>query len=186
MGIAENIGYIIIGFIAIVVVFLIMLSVLEKKLHLRFLQGKKYRNKSYIEKLSKLNPKNTENSLRILDKTSKNFFREAFHLKGNPEYSELSNIFAKKNNKKAIKFCDTMTKYLYSRETITKKELHDLIALMAEIVSANRIITKREKKELDKKSLKLSKKSRKSDKPGVRKKIDDNKKDKTKKDKVVN
>ena len=79
-----------------------------------------------------------------------------------------------------------MTKYLYSKEEITKTELHDLIALMAEIVSANRIITKREKKDLDKKSLKISKKSRKTNKSGVGEEIDKNKQDKPEKNKIVN
>ena len=88
MSFIENLGYLLIGFVLIVSIFLIVLSLLEKRLHIRFLKGKHWRNQLYIMKISKIDLNNPEQSLRTLDNTAKNFFIEAFHLKGSLEYSE--------------------------------------------------------------------------------------------------
>lgn len=152
MSFIENIGFVLLGFVVIVAVFLIILTFLEKKLHIRFMQGKYWKNQIYIMKLSKISLDNLEPSLRILDKLAKNFFREAFHIKSSPEYSELETFFQKKNNKKGAEFSSKMTKFMYSGTKITKPDLQSLIILLAELIGANKIITKQEKVELDKKS----------------------------------
>jgi hypothetical protein len=154
MSLLSNIGYILIGFIALVSIFLIVLVLLEKKLHLRFLKGRDWKNHLYIEKIAKIDVNKSKESMVIFDKLIKSFFREAFHIQGNPEYSELEKIFIKKNNKKATEICNQMTQYLYSKEDITPEKLQSMIILMAEIISSNKIISKEEKEEFDRKSMK--------------------------------
>ncbi len=154
MSFLQNIGYILIGFIALVSIFLVIIAVIEKKLHIRFLKGRYWRNQFYIEKISKLDINKIGESLRAFDNIIKSFFAEAFHIKGNPEYSELEKIFSNKNNKKAKEICNQMTRFLYSKEQLSKEQFQNMIILMAEIISSNKIISKEEKEELDKKSMK--------------------------------
>lgn len=153
MAFIENLGYMLIGFILIVSIFLIGLALVEKRLKIRFLRAKHWRNQLYIMKISKISLDYPEGSLKILDRVAKNFFTEAFHLQGSLEYSELENFFKKKNNKKGIEFAKKMTSFLYSGKKITKPELQQLIILLAEMIGSNKIITHEEKKELDKKSI---------------------------------
>ncbi len=150
----ENIGYILLGFIAIVLIFLITLALLEKKLHIRFLRGRYKRNEIYIEKIAKVNIKSPKIGLKELSKIGKNFFREAFHFKGMPEYSFLQTYFYKKNNRKATQFCSEIIRFMYSKEDPTQEKIHEMIQLLAEIVASNKIITKEQKVELDQKSKK--------------------------------
>ncbi len=154
MTVLENIGYILVGFIAIVSIFLVILALMEKKLKIKVFHGKKARNQFYIEEIAKINVNTPEESLKALSKQAKSFFREAFHLGGSPDYSWLQNYFAKKNNKKAFEFCTEMIKYFYSGQKINTELLQKQIALLAEIISSNRIVTKEEQKELDKQSQK--------------------------------
>ena len=154
MGILQNIGYILIGFIALVSIFLIVLTLLERRLHMRFLKDRYGRNQMYLEKISHLDINAPQKSIVEFDNLLKAFFREAFHIKGNPEYSELEEFFKKRNNKKAIEICNNMSKLLYSGKPASKEELQKLIYISAEIISSNKIISKEEKKELDKKSMK--------------------------------
>lgn len=156
MSLLQNLGYILGGFVVIVSIFLIVLAVIEKKLLIKLLKGKYTQNEQYITKISKLDVNKPNPALKELDKIAKSFFREAFHIKGNPEYSELTEIFHKKNNRKAKEFCEAMTKFLYAKETISKEEIQDLARYIAEIISSNKIISKEEKEILDKKSLKKS------------------------------
>jgi hypothetical protein len=154
MALIQNVGYILIGFIALVSVFLIILSMLEKKLHLKFLSGRYARNDYYIEKISKIDINNPKESLSLLDKTAKSFFREAFHLTNSLEDSELESLFIKKNNKKVIEFSRQMTLFLYAGQAPTKEKVQELLILLAEIISSNKIISKEHQKELDEKSKK--------------------------------
>jgi hypothetical protein len=152
MSLIGNIGYILMGFVLIVSIFLIILAFVEKKFKIRFLQGKHWRNQIYIAKLSKIDINNLDQSLKTLNHLAKSFFREAFHFQGSLEYSELEKLFKKKNNKKGAEFSKDMTKFLYSGKKITKPDLYKLITLLAEIIGSNKIITKEEQTELDKKS----------------------------------
>ena len=174
MSLLGNIGYILLGFIGIILVFLIILAVLEKRLHVKFLRGKYRRNEFYIERISKVNINNPLDSVRNLERTSKSFFTEAFHIKGNPEFSELANIFARKNNKKATEFCMRMTHFLYANQKIDTKELQNLIQLLAEIISSNKILSEDTQKELDKKSKKLDPNNKKLDLDKLKKLIKKN------------
>ena len=135
MSLLQNIGYILGGFVVIVSIFLIILAVIEKKLLIKLLRGKYTPNEQYIMKISNLDINKSNLALKELDKIAKSFFGDAFHVKGNPEYSELTEIFNKKNNRKAKEFCETITKFLYSKETISKEEIQDLARLIAEIVA---------------------------------------------------
>jgi DNA-directed RNA polymerase subunit F len=158
MTFVENLGYILLGFIVIVALFFILLIILEKKLKIRILFGRKSKNEQYIEKLSKVDPKKIKESIINIDKIARAFFIEAFKVKSSLDYSELKVIFNKRHNKKVEDFCRTMTEILYSKvgETIIKKDVQNLVTLLAEIISSNQILSKEEKEELDKKSLEKS------------------------------
>ena len=153
MAFIQNLGFILMGFIAIVSVFLIILALLEKKLHIKLLRGRYARNQFYIEKIARLDMNKPIESIKLLDKIAKTFFREAFRIQGTVENSELEVFFQKKHNRKATEFSQKMTRFLYSKETVEKESLQDLVKLLAYIISSNKIITKDEKEELDKKSL---------------------------------
>ena len=153
MGFLENLLYVLVGFIGLVAIFLIVLSLIEKKLYKKFLSNKYGRNHHYIEKLSKINVKKPEEGMNSFDKTAKNFFREAFHIKGSPGWSQLQKYFEEKNNKKGKEIAEKMIKYNYSGAKVTSKDLQNMIRLLAEIVSSNKILTKDMKRQLDKKSM---------------------------------
>ncbi len=153
MSFIGNIGYVLVGFVIIISAFLILLAVIERKLHIKIIQTRYTPNQVYIIKVSKLNVKKPQESLKALDKLAKEFLREAFHIKGTPDYSELAQVFTKKNNKKLIEFCTEMNKFLYSRQEITKKDVQNLIMILAEIIASNRILTKENQVELNKISM---------------------------------
>lgn len=154
MTILQNIGYILIGFIAIISIFLIILTLLEKKLQIAVQRGRHYRNEYYIGKIAKIKTENPKSAIKELDEISKAFFREAFNIQSSIENSQMENFFIEKNNRKASQFSSQMTKFLYSKEEITKEQIQELIILLAEIIGSNKIITKAEKEELDRKSKK--------------------------------
>ena len=162
MALLENLGYMLIGFIIIVAFFLILLSFLEKKLKIRFFQGRNTENQIFISKLAKIKIDTPKTSIKEVDKIAKIFFAEAFHIQGVPDYSQLTDMFIEKNNKKAIEFCEKMTSLMYSGAQATSKDIQELVILLAEIISKNRIFTKDEKKELDKKSQERNPQKKKS------------------------
>lgn len=152
MSFLENLGYILIGFIIIVAIFLILLSLVEKKLKIRIFQGRTSRNQVYISKLAKIDIHTPVESMKEIDRLGKAFFKEAFRLSGSPDYSELIDYFARRNNKLATNFSDQMTKLMYAGSEPKTSDVQNLIILLAEIISKNKILTKDEKLELDKKS----------------------------------
>jgi len=153
MSFLGSIGYVLAGFVIIIGIFLVILAVIEKRLKIKIIQTRFTPNQLYIIKLSKLNVKKPQESLRLLDKLARDFFREAFHIKGPTDYSILEQIFNKKNNKKVKEFCYEMNRYLYAGLEISKKDLQNLITILAEIMASNRILTKEEQVELDKISM---------------------------------
>jgi len=92
----DNIGYILIGVIVITVLVLFGLWLFEKKLKKKVVQGRNTRNNFYLEKLGKIDTSSLSKSLKSISKIAKNFFAEAFKIKGVVEYSELRNFFKKK------------------------------------------------------------------------------------------
>jgi len=156
----DNIGYILIGVIVITVLVLFGLWLFEKKLKKKVVQGRNTRNNFYLEKLGKIDTSSLSKSLKSISKIAKNFFAEAFKIKGVVEYSELRNFFKKKNNKKARRFCEVMTEIYYTKESINKNQIKELTNLLQEIISSNHIILEEEKKELDKKSIEKQKQAK--------------------------
>lgn len=154
MGLLQNLFYILAGFVGLVIIFLVVLSLIEKKIYRKFLSSKYTRNHIYIEKLSKINIQKPDEGIRTLSNIARNFFREAFRSPEGMEFSEFEQYFIKKNNRKASELSNKIVQYMYSRMPLSPEELQNLINLLAEIISSNRIITREEKKELDKKAMK--------------------------------
>ncbi len=147
-----EIGYILIGLAIITALVLGSLWLFEKKLKKKVIEGRNTRNDFYIEKIAKMDASNPSRTLMAINKIAKNFFIEAFKIKSAMDYSELKDFFDKKNNKKTKRFCEIMTEIYYAKENVDKKQIKELTNLLAEIISSNHIISKEEKKELDKKS----------------------------------
>jgi hypothetical protein len=145
-------GYFLIGAVVVTLIFLLVLRLMEKKLKEKILGSKNSRNRFYLDKANAIDPKNENAAINRIDKVAKSFFMEAFKVKGSSEYSELVTIFTKKNNKKAKLFCEIMTRELYSKEKPDPQTIQDLINLLVQLISSNRIITKAEQIELDKRS----------------------------------
>jgi len=150
----NNLGIILIVIVVAISAILFFLFFIEKRINKKIKNVGHLKNKLYIEKLSKLNPNNADQTLKKINKIAKIFFKEAFKTKNLTEYGELKDFFIKKNNKKASEFCDIMNKTLYSQKIINKKLNSKLVNLLAEIIESNPILSKQEKKDLDKKSQK--------------------------------
>lgn len=161
MALTDNIGYILIAFVVIIALFLIVLFIIEKKLHKKILFRYTTRNESYLTELSKMKVEDSKKALKKIDKLARNFISEAFKPGKFAEYSQLEEYFKKRKNKKATEFTTHMTKLLYSKEKIDKKQIKILIDLLAELISANKIISKQEKAILDKKSQIIEKQKKK-------------------------
>src|SRR3989338_5788743 len=73
MAILANIGYVILGCVGIVVIFLGILAVVEKKLLMKLLRSRTTRNELYIQKIAKINIENPSTSLEEIDKIAKSF-----------------------------------------------------------------------------------------------------------------
>src|SRR3989344_2774279 len=99
MSFIANLGYILLGCVILVAIFLVMLWIIEKKLKIRLLFGRKTKNQVYIEKVSKVDIKKPQEAIKQLDKIAKAFFVEAFHIQNSADYSELKDFFNRKNNK---------------------------------------------------------------------------------------
>lgn len=141
MTFMENLGIVLIISIITIASILTILLAVEKKLKKRI--KKKNRNRFYISEIKKIDKSNPKKILKSIDKIARNFFDEAFKIKKFVGYSELKKSFNKKNNIKAVEFCDLITMLLYSKEKNSNK-IQELINLLIEIVKTNKIISKEE------------------------------------------
>jgi len=153
----KNFGIILLGVVVFASIVLIILIFVERKVKKKVLTTANILNRIYIEKLAKLDPATPEITLKNVDKLARNFFREAFRIKPGMEYSELKEEFKKRNNKKVEEFCTIIGDLLYAGKKPYKKDNQKIINLLAEIIEKNKIISKQEKEELDKQSVKIEK-----------------------------
>ncbi len=141
MIIIENLGKILIISITIITSILIVLIILEKKLNKKI--TKMNRNAFYISEIKKIEKSSPKKILKSTDKIARSFFEEAFKIKKFTGYSELKKSFAKKNNVRAVEFCEVITRLLYSKER-NNDQIQRLISLLIEIVKTNKIVSREE------------------------------------------
>ena len=141
MALTENIGTVlIISVLGIASVLMILITV-EKKLKFKEKLTRKDKNKLYVLEVKQIDKSKPEEALKSVDAIAKRFFVESFKIKNFSGYAELKELFKKKNNTKAIEFCELMDKLLYSKEkqnNQTPKLIHFLIG----IIRSNKILEK--------------------------------------------
>ncbi len=145
----KNLGNILIISIVIIALILIVVIIKEKKLNKRI--RKKNWNAFYISEIKKIDKSNPKKILSSINKITRNFFKEAFKIRKFTGYSELKKFFNRKNNVKAVEFCELMSIALYSKEKDNNK-IEKLINLLIEIIKTNKIISKEEQIKTEKKS----------------------------------
>jgi len=142
--------------IAILIVVIFFLKIIEKRL-VRLLTARRgIKNVYYKKELKKLKKLNSNSKLKekILDSINdlaRNFFKDAFGLPHNLEYSELIEDFRKKERKECISFCKIISELNYSGKEIEKHDIIALISLLEKIISKNSILTEEAKKEMEEK-----------------------------------
>ena len=143
----------IISILAILSIITISLILIKKSLRKKLDIQEKNRNFFYIKKLNKLNKleSNPEEFLDAVNNFARDFFKEAFDLSYNFEYSELINEFKKTGKNECITFCTLISEFNYSGEKIEKNKLSVLIKLLEKIIQKNKILAQEEKEELKKK-----------------------------------
>jgi len=138
----ENWGTILVISVAIITFILIILIIVEKKLK-KEKNKEEDRNQLYLSEIGKIKESDPEKFLKLIDNIARRFFKEAFKIKNFMGYSELIEPLKKKNKTKAVKFCETITPLLYSKERDSSK-IKGLVNLLIEIINTNKIIPEQE------------------------------------------
>ena len=137
----KNLGSILVIAIVVIAIILIFLIIKGKRSNKKIKE--KNWNAFYISEIRKIDKSSPRKVLNSLDKITRDFFKEAFKIRKFVGYSELKKIFNRKDNAKAVEFCELMSKSLYSKERNSEK-IQRLINLLIEIIKANKITSKEE------------------------------------------
>lgn len=84
------------------------------------------------------NPKNPKESLIILNKIAREFFREYLKNKHQETYSEIEESLKKKKETDMVNFCEEMNYLLYSGKEIKKEDSLKMIEKFNSIVIKNK------------------------------------------------
>lgn len=165
MGLEEGLYALVIGLremidivlvLAILFLVVIILRIVEREFQIKLVLKRKDRNLFYRKELENLSGMNMslEKTVSRANIIARDFFREAFNLPYNLEYSELIAQFRKIGNKECITFSKLISELNYSGEKITEKQVRILINLLARIIQKNKILSDEEKVKLEKKTKK--------------------------------
>lgn len=93
-------------------------------------------DKSIIEKINKFLKKNKtpKEKLDFIDKSAKEYFKEAYGIPLNSDYSKLINEFGKRNKKDETVFCKKMFSAYYLHKKINSNEVIDFGNLLIDII----------------------------------------------------
>lgn len=127
---------IILVIIALIVLALILIK--EKKLRKSISLTNKKENKQYKRKLKLILSSKDSNKLEKINSLARKFFKEAFDLGYNLEYSELEEKFGK-IDKNAEEFCKKIISLNYSGKSVQKKELLSLGELLTKVFNDNKL-----------------------------------------------
>lgn len=181
MSVIENLGYTSLALVVVIAIFVIIVTLIEKKLGKLIIKTRNKRDLFYQKEFKAIDKTNSEKTIEGMDSIARNFFAEAFQVNKN-DYTDLKQVFKKTKNKKAEEFCDSMIKVLYSKEK-NNAEIGRALNLLNEIILSTHIPSKDEQEELKKISQESSFKKflRKIHILGVDEKKDQNKKENTEK-----
>lgn len=148
MSVIENIGYASLALVIIAAIFVIIVSIIEKKLIKAVIKGKNKRDIFYQMQFKAIDKTNPEKTIQSMDTVARNFFAEAFKTT-EKDYTNLKQAFKKNKNKKAEDFCNLMIEMLYSPEK-NYGEIEKALNLLNEIILSTHISLKLEQEELEK------------------------------------
>ena len=148
MSVIENIGYASLAILVIVAIFVIIVSLIEKKLLKVIFKGRNKRDIFYQMQFKAIDKTTPEKTIQGMDSVARNFFAEVFNI-NKKDYTDLKQFFKKNKNKKAEEFCSSMIKILYSQEK-NSAEIEKSLALLNKIILDTHIVSKMEKEELKK------------------------------------
>ncbi len=147
MSVIENIGYTSLALAIIAAIFVIIVSIIEKKLLKSIIKGRNKRDIFYQTQFKTINRTNPKKTIQDMDSIARNFFAEAFKTT-EKDYTELKQFFKKNKNKKAEEFCSLMIEMLYSPEK-DNEEIENALNLLNDIISDTHISLKSEQEELE-------------------------------------
>lgn len=141
-----DLTFMLIGLIVIIIFIIVVLRVIERKMYTKIVDRKTSRDNFYAEEVKKIDFSNQQNTIKNIEKLSKEFFKEAFEIK-NTEFSEMQRIFREKNNKLAEEFCAIMGYLLFSGKEVDPRYTQRAAYILTEIIETTHIKTKEEKEE---------------------------------------
>lgn len=143
MSVIQNLGKISIALMILAAAFIIIITLIEKKLLTKIIGGRNKRDRFYQAQFKAIDKSSLENTVKGLDAVAKNFFAEAFKI-NNSDYAELKKAFKKTKNKDAEKFSELMLEIFYSPEK-NQEEINQSLSLLNKIISKTHIVLKEEK-----------------------------------------
>ncbi len=162
IGLTNTSNFLIIVILISLALIALILMLVERKIRRKIKLQVNNRNLFYRTKLknkAKLTTK-PEETLDSINKIARDFFKEAFNLPYNLEYSELIEHFRKKGKKECASFCYLMLMLSYSGEKIKSDKLNDLKKLLDGIIKENKITAgeknEKTKEQIEKRENKLS------------------------------
>lgn len=131
----------------------VILKLVETKLETKLKTQKKDRNIFYLKKIKEIKKQKLPNEKTVeqLNGIARDFFKEAFKLNYNLEYSKIINEFKNKGKKECLIFSTTVSEILYSGKKIEKNKIDSLVNSLEKIIQQNQIISKEEEEENNKK-----------------------------------
>ncbi|PIN88999.1 hypothetical protein COU60_04970 [Candidatus Pacearchaeota archaeon CG10_big_fil_rev_8_21_14_0_10_34_76] len=130
---------VILAFLLITVILISIFLLDRKKKQLkREMNDKNKVHRKSLDKLKK-SKKSSSEQVNELDKLSRKFFRDAFHINPNLEYSEIIGFFKKKNKRKIVNYCNSFINLYYTGEKISKNKVKEMISQFDDILRKERI-----------------------------------------------
>jgi hypothetical protein len=147
-GIAITIGTIVL----LASITIIILHLLERKLEKKFISRKYDKNAYYQRKLIQLKESNESLDKKIdkLNSIARDFFKEAFDIPYNLEYSEIIGKLKKQQKNNLITFSKLMIELSYTGKKIKQQEFNKTLNLFKKIVHENKITKQYTREELEK------------------------------------
>ncbi len=144
----------------VLVVIIVILDMIENKFRELYNLHKNSRNNLYKRKLKKLkyskqDPEKIFDSISLL---ARDFFKEAFNISKNIEYSELIDLFREKRNKEGVTFSRMMVALSYSGEKVDANKNRTLINILEKIIRRHKIFSEKERSEIEREIKKVEKK----------------------------
>ncbi len=130
------------GLVAILLVLMILVALLIlKKLKRQIKVEKSDRQRIYLKAVKRIKGSTKTPSTKIneLDKLSRRFFHEKFHLNPRLEYSEIISFFKKKNKRRISNYCDSFINIFYSGEKVGAKKIRNLISQFEQIIKEEKL-----------------------------------------------